>query len=83
MGLELFAAEGVESNTVTAIRVPQGVKGGDWLRIAREEFNTVFAGGQGELSGKIVRFGHLGYCTDEHVTSGLQALEGSLARARG
>lgn len=83
IGLELFASEGVESNTVTAIRVPEGVKGGDWLRIAREEFGTVFAGGQGELSGKIVRFGHLGYCTDEHVQDGLKALEGSLARARG
>lgn len=83
IGLELFASEGVESNTVTAIRVPEGVKAGDWLRVAREEFGTVFAGGQGELSGKIVRFGHLGYCTDEHVASGLQALEGSLARVRG
>lgn len=83
LGLELFASEGVESNTVTAIRVPEGVKAGDWLRIAREDFGTVFAGGQGELSGKIVRFGHLGYCTDEHVQDGLKALEGSLARARG
>ena len=83
LGLELFAAEGVESNTVTAIRVPEGVKAGDWLRIAREEFDTVFAGGQGELAGKIVRFGHLGYCTDDHIKAGLKALEGSLARARG
>jgi aspartate aminotransferase-like enzyme len=83
IGLELFAAEGVESNTVTAIRVPEGVKAGDWLRVAREEFSTVFAGGQGDLSGKIVRFGHLGYCTDEHIAAGLQALEGSLARVRG
>lgn len=83
LGLELFASEGVESNTVTAIRVPEGVKASDWLRIAREEFKTVFAGGQGELSGKIVRFGHLGYVNDQDIADGLKALEGSLVRARG
>jgi aspartate aminotransferase-like enzyme len=80
MGLELLAAEGVESDTVTAIKVPDGVDGGKLLKVARDEFDTVFAGGQGSLRGKIVRFGHLGYVDDDDITAGLEALRGSLAR---
>lgn len=79
LGLELFAAEGVESDTVTAIKVPQGIDGRQLLTTARTEFGTVFAGGQGPLSGQIVRFGHLGYVSEDDVRAGLQALEGALA----
>ncbi len=82
MGLELLADEGVESNTVTAIKVPENVDGSAWLKIAREEFDTVFAGGQGNLRGKIIRFGHLGYMTDADIAAGLDALKASLERAR-
>ena len=78
LGLELLPAEGVESDTVTAIRVPDGIEASELLRIAREEHQTVFAGGQGPLSGKIVRFGHLGYVTEEDVSSGLDALARTL-----
>ncbi|MCK9485405.1 MAG: alanine--glyoxylate aminotransferase family protein [Dehalococcoidia bacterium] len=81
MGLELLADEGVESNTVTAIKVPAGVDGGEVTKIAREEFQTVFAGGQGALRGKLIRFGHLGYMSDEDIQAGLNALEQSLAKA--
>ncbi len=80
LGLELFAAEGVESNTVTAVRVPEGIDGGALLATARTEFDTVFAGGQAELSGKIIRFGHLGFVTEDDVAAGLRALEGTLAK---
>jgi aspartate aminotransferase-like enzyme len=80
LGLELFAEEGSESDTVTAIRVPEGVDGSQLLKVAHDEFDTVFAGGQGSLRGKIIRFGHLGYVTDEHVRDGLDALEKTLVR---
>lgn len=80
MGLELFASEGVESNTVTAIKVPVGIEGGAITRTARTDFDTVFAGGQGELTGKIVRFGHLGYVTEADVRAGLDALAQTLAK---
>ncbi|MDA0270928.1 MAG: alanine--glyoxylate aminotransferase family protein [Chloroflexi bacterium] len=82
LGLELLADEGVESNTVTAIKVPEGVDGNQWLKVARDDFDTVFAGGQGNLRGKIVRFGHLGYMTDDDLKAGLEALKASLERVR-
>src|SRR5690606_33156594 len=80
MGLQLLADEGVESDTVTAIRVPEGINGGEILKVAHEEFDTVFAGGQGSLRGKIVRFGHLGYVDDDDIAAGLDALRNSLER---
>ncbi len=80
LGLELFAAEGVESDTVTAMHVPEGIDGRELLATARTEFNTEFAGGQGSLSGQIVRFGHLGFVTEDDVRAGLEALKGTLAR---
>ncbi|MSP23327.1 MAG: alanine--glyoxylate aminotransferase family protein [Dehalococcoidia bacterium] len=80
MGLKLLAAEGVESDTVTAIRVPEGMNGDDIIKTAITEYDTVFAGGQGALKGKIIRFGHLGHMTDGDIDAGLDALKGSLAK---
>ncbi len=79
MGLSLLATEGIESDTVTAIKLPEGVDGQKLLKVAQDQFNTVFAGGQGSLRGKIIRFGHLGWVHEEDITAGLDALRGSLA----
>ena len=78
MGLELFAADGHRSDTVTSIKPPEGVEVAALLKIAREEHHTVFAGGQADLRGRIFRFGHLGLVTEDDVRDGLQALERSL-----
>jgi len=78
MGLQLLATEGIESDTVTAIRLPEGIDGQKLLNVAQDEFNTVFAGGQGSLRGKIIRFGHLGWVHDEDIDAGLEALRGAL-----
>ena len=79
MGLQLLATEGIESDTVTAIRLPEGIDGQKLLTVAQDKFDTIFAGGQGSLRGKIIRFGHLGYVNDADITAGLDALRGSLA----
>ena len=78
MGLELLADEGVESDTVTAIKLPTGIDGNKVMQVARDDFQTVFAGGQGSLRGKIIRFGHLGFMTEDDITSGLDALKKTL-----
>ena len=80
LGLELFADEAVRSDTVTAILPPEGVAADELRKIARAEFDTVFAGGQRDLGGKIFRLGHLGYCTDDDVRGALGAIEGALAQ---
>jgi aspartate aminotransferase-like enzyme len=80
MGLQLFAAEGFRSDTVTAVRCPEGIEVANLRKVARTEFDTVLAGGQGPLASKIFRFGHLGYCTDADVDAGLRAVEQTLQR---
>ena len=78
LGLELLASEGLESDTVTAVKIPDGVDGSQFTKVAREQFDTVFAGGQGPLRGKIFRFGHLGYVHEPDIRAGLVAVEKTL-----
>ena len=81
LGLELFADERYASNTVTAVKVPEGVDGPALGRRLREEHGTVVAGGQGTLQGKIIRIGHLGFVTDQAIDATLQALGAVLPQA--
>jgi aspartate aminotransferase-like enzyme len=37
-----------------------------------------FAGGQGKLKGKLLRIGHMGYCTELDVVMAIAALEMAL-----
>ena len=57
-----------------------GIEAKELLSVARTEFDTVFAGGQRDLNGKIFRFGHLGFVTEDDVHAGLTALEDTLAK---
>jgi aspartate aminotransferase-like enzyme len=74
LGFELFADQRHASRTVTAAVVPADL---DW-----KPFNTelkrrglVLAGGQGKLTGKIFRLGHLGSVTLEEILGAMSALE--------
>ncbi|MBI4300925.1 MAG: alanine--glyoxylate aminotransferase family protein [Chloroflexi bacterium] len=80
LGLALFADEAVASNTVTAVHVPETLQARELLRILREDFQVVMAGGQGSLDGKIFRIGHLGYVQQEDIDKAMVALEEALAR---
>lgn len=81
LGLELFADEAHASNTVTAITVPADVDAARWLGLLRAE-GVILAGGQGNLAGKIIRIGHLGWIHDSDVDEILAALATTLPQAR-
>ena len=49
------------SNTVTAVKMPEGIDGRALMGRLRTEKNVVLAGGQGKLSSSIFRIGHLGH----------------------
>lgn len=74
LGFELFADERFASRTVTAVRLPEGH---DWKAFngAIKARGVVLAGGQGKLSGKIFRLGHLGSVTVEEVLGAIAVLE--------
>ena len=80
IGLSLLPELAIASDTVTAIRVPEGVNGQDLTTLLRQEYDTVVAGGQGALEGKIIRIGHLGYVAEQDIDEALGALSESLIR---
>lgn len=75
IGLQLFADEAYASNTVTAVRTPEGVDAKALLKKLREEDAVVFAGGQEHLEGKIIRVGHLGYFEEVDLVEAMDKLE--------
>ncbi len=81
MGLELFAAPGVRSVTVTAIKVPEGISGDAIRKTLRVERGFVLGGGQSKLAGKIIRIGTMGDIAPADVIEMLDALEGQLRAA--
>ena len=80
LGLELLADPMYASNTVTAVKVPEGVDGGRLSGLLRTEHSVVVAGGQGKLSGKIFRIGHMGWVSEEDIRETLRAIEVTLPK---
>lgn len=78
MGLQLFAAAGHRSNTVTAVAVPEGVDAAALLQYIKARHHLVLAGGQGELKGQIIRIGHMGCVQESDVPTVLRALGDAL-----
>ncbi len=82
LGLSLLADERYASNTITAVRAPENMDVREFLKILREEYDIVLAGGQGKLSGKIFRIGHLGWVTEDDINQVLKMLPEALSRAK-
>ena len=78
LGLQLLADEQFASDTVTAIKVPDGITGPAVSKRLREEHNVVIAGGQGKLAADIWRIGHLGYLDLAEFQQCFSALQQSL-----
>jgi len=74
LGFELFADPAVASTTVTSALVPEDL---DWKAFNGEvrRRGVVLAGGQGKLTGRIFRLGHLGSVTLEEILGALSTLE--------
>lgn len=82
MGLKLQAVEKKwESDTVSAIRVPEGVDGATVCRIGFERYRTSFGGGLSKVAGKVFRIGHLGDLNEVMCLAALASAEMSLADA--
>ena len=78
MGLELLAEEQYASDTVTAVRVPDGVSGPALSKRLREQYDVVIAGGQGKLATSIFRIGHLGFLDEGEMADCFRALRSAL-----
>ena len=81
LGLELLCAdERYASNTVTAVKLPEGVKSADFLKMVRTDHDIELATGQGPLASSIFRIGHLGWVTEEDAGAVLDALQDVLPK---
>ena len=80
LGLDLLVDGPHASNTVTAVKLPDGVDGGKLSELMRTEHSVVLAGGQGPLQGKIFRIGHMGQVSEEDIQEVLVALEVTLPK---
>lgn len=81
LGFPLFTAS--PSDAVTTVMFPKVWKGvtlaDDFdgkkvIDLMRDHHDVIIAGGQDELTGKILRFSHFGCCTKEDLDQGFQAL---------
>jgi aspartate aminotransferase-like enzyme len=81
MGLELFSPDEDRSAVVTAFSVPDGIDATEIFAALRDRFGITIANGQGELKGKILRIGHIGWFDIFDITTALAAVELALADA--
>jgi aspartate aminotransferase-like enzyme len=74
LGFDLLADDAVASKTVTAANLPAGH---EWkpFNAAIKSHGVVLAGGQGKLTGKIFRLGHLGSVTVDEILGAIAVLE--------
>ena len=81
LNLELLPPEGFASNTVTAIKYPEGISDSDFRGTLRDKYNVIIAGGQAPyLKGKIFRIGHMGIVSWNDIVAGIASIEATLQR---
>ncbi|PKR84492.1 pyridoxal-phosphate-dependent aminotransferase family protein [Heyndrickxia camelliae] len=72
--IPLFVEDDIASPTVTSIQ-PKEELIGTIKQGLQEKFGIIIAGGQKHLKGKILRIGHMGYCTPYDVLKVLTGIE--------
>ncbi len=80
LGLSLLAVGDEASDTVTSVAIPEGISAADLLKVLNSEFDTVLASGQGKLTGKIIRIGHMGIVDKADIDAAIESLGIALER---
>lgn len=76
IGLQLLVKDEAKRGfSVTSIIVPEGIDAKELTKIMRVKYGVTIAGGQGKLTGKIIRIGHLGYVGIFDILVAISALE--------
>ncbi|MCK5889207.1 MAG: aminotransferase class V-fold PLP-dependent enzyme [Methylococcales bacterium] len=77
-GLKLCAHEGLESDTVSAIVVPEDKDARDVIATAFNKYNISLGAGLTELMGKVFRIGHIGDMNDVSMLGAIAGIEMAL-----
>lgn len=79
-GLKLCAKEPKwQSDTVTAIMVPEGINGAHVIDVAFRRYNLALGAGLSKVAGKLFRIGHLGDLNELMVLGALAGAEMAMA----
>jgi len=78
LGFQLYARDGYRSNTVTSAVPPPGLDVAALRKLLDSKYGVVIAGGQGKMTGKMVRVGHLGAVAEGDVVQVIWAMEQAL-----
>jgi len=79
-GLDLCASRPeVYSDTVSAIKTPEGFDATEIVTLAATKYGTAFGTGLGKVAGRVFRIGHLGLMTDVMALSGIATAEMCMA----
>ena len=78
LGLACFTDATCRANTLSVVRLPEGVADADFRREVAAR-GVVVAGGLGPVAGKAFRLGHMGNIGTGEVARALTAIEGALA----
>jgi aspartate aminotransferase-like enzyme len=78
LGFQLYARDGYRSNTVTSALPPPGLDVNALRKLIDTRYGVVIAGGQGKMTGKMVRVGHLGAVAEGDVVQVIWAIEQAL-----
>jgi aspartate aminotransferase-like enzyme len=74
----MFPTAPLLSSTVTAARVPAGLDGATIVRHMHVRYRTVIAGQRTKLSGRVIRFGTMGWVDAGDILTDLHDLECTL-----
>ena len=77
IGLNLFAANGHGSPSITAVSA-ETIDAEKIRKIVKEKYDILLAGGQDHLKGKVFRIGHLGFVNDRDILAVIAAIETTL-----
>jgi len=78
LGLPIFPTAPLLSATVTAARIPVGLDGATIVRHMHARYRTVIAGQRTKLSGRVIRFGTMGWIEAGDILTDLHHLECTL-----
>jgi len=74
IGWEFFAQQNCRSNTITALKVPKGVDGKEFIRNLKDQYQVEVSGGIDDLEGKILRVAHMGFVSYQDLNETIEAL---------
>ncbi len=77
-GLKLCAQPGFESDTVSAVVVPEGKDAKDVIATAYNKYNISLGAGLTEVAGKVFRIGHIGDMNDVSMLGAIAGVEMAL-----